>query len=368
MTRTWESPLGPVPLTRWPVRDDDPLQAWDGADTYLIEALLERATPGPILVVGDAFGGLSVALAAHGWSVTGWGDSELARLSLEVNARRLGVDVPWIPLTQTPPASPTVLVRIPKGLKRLEWTLRRLSDVLPEGATVLLGAKSKQVQKSHVALAELLGPAASTRAAHRSRLVIATRDASECAPMAKRSWSVEGMQVRGRPGVFGEDRCDPGTALLLEEVPRLDGAPRIVDLGCGAGPLGLVAGARSLGASLLFRDASHAAVASARDGWEDAFPGREASFEVGDAMDGVEAASCDLVLCNPPFHQGTEVTRRVAAHMFAGSARALRDGGRLLVVGNQHLGYHVGLSKVFRSVRTLRSSRRFVVLEARTPR
>jgi len=34
-------PFGELNLRRWPHLRDDPLRAWDGADRYLLESLLE---------------------------------------------------------------------------------------------------------------------------------------------------------------------------------------------------------------------------------------------------------------------------------------------------------------------------------------
>ncbi len=372
--KVWASPVGELELNRWPVRVDDPLQAWDGADTYLVQEALERLEglgPGPVLGVGDGFGALATALATTGREVVSWGDGEVSRLALEVNAP----GVAWLPITEAPPVPSLVVGRIPKSVRRLKWTLGRLAEVLAPGTSVLLGAKSKLVQKSHVAAAEAtIGPARSTRAAHRARLVLATRDDRAPALPDPRTWELEpGLVLQALPGVFGEDRIDGGTRLLVAHlVAGSPEAPRplhLTDLGCGAGPLGLLAARLHPDARVTFRAASHAAVASARTAFEAVFPGEDrASFVVADAMDGAEPASVDLILCNPPFHQGNEVTRRVAAHMFAGSAWALRPDGRLLVVGNRHLGYHTGLKKTFRSVQPVRSDRRFVVLEATLPR
>ena len=83
--------------------------------------------------------------------------------------------------------------------------------------------------------------------------------------------------------------------------------------------------------------------------------------DLGDLAD----SSVDLVLCNPPFHQEHAVTRQTAGAMFRDARRVLRSGGALLVVGNRHLGYDVGLKRRFGGVQVLAADRRFVVLRAR---
>jgi 23S rRNA (guanine1835-N2)-methyltransferase len=357
--------MGDLSLTRWPVREADPLQAWDGADRYLLEALRERSIDGDVLVVDDAFGALGTALAGR---ARAWGDSELARLALTANLERTGrPEVPWTPMTQAPPGDVAAVVgRLPRSTRRLQWLLQQLSQVLPVGTPVLLSEKSKRVQKSMVAAVDAaIGSANSTLARHRARLVVAERDGRAAPVVAPRTWEVEpGLIVRGWPGVFGEERIDGGTALLLPAVPSgVSGT--IVDLGCGAGPLGLVAAKRNPAAAIVFRDESHLAVASARRAFAQSGLTNRTRFEPADVLDGVPSESVDVVLCNPPFHQGQAVSRRVAAHMFKESARVLREGGRLLVVGNRHLAYHVALKGLFGAVQTRASDRRFVVLEAK---
>ena len=353
--------MGDLVLSRWPVKDADPLQAWDGADRFLLEALEERGVGGRVLVVDDAFGALGTAL---GERAVVWADSELSRLALAANAARAGRRVDWIPMTEPPPTDvEAVIGRLPRSGRRLAWIARQLA-AMPAGTPLILGAKSKLVQKSAVAAVELAyGPANTTRARHRARLVVATRDGRVAAGLGGSGWTLEGMQVLAFPGVFGEESLDGGTALLLPWVPTgISGT--IVDLGCGAGPLGLVAARRSPEATIVFRDASHLAVASAERAWMNLALQNPARFEPMDVLDGFPDASVDLVLCNPPFHQGATVSRRVAAHMFRESRRVLRPGGRLLVVGNRHLGYHAGLKGLFGAVQTVASDRRFVVLRA----
>lgn len=357
-------------LLRWPPRRDDDLQAWDGADRYLLEQLELRGVDGEVLVVDDAWGALSCRLDGR---ARAWGDSELGRLALQDNVARNDLPaVLWQPMTGPPPGPPpaAVLVRLPRSRRRLQHLLAELAPLLTPGTPVLLGARSRDVQKSDVAAVEAaIGPATSTLARYRARLIVAERDARPAPRPAPRTWEVApGLVVRGLPGVFGEERLDRGTALLIEAMPAIEPGSCVVDLGCGAGPLGLLAASRQPDAEVLFCDESHLAVASARAGFEAAGLGKPARFAVTDVLAGEPDGSADLVLCNPPFHQGQAISRRVAAHMFAEAARVLRPGGQLLVVGNRHLEYHRGLGRRFGDVRVVRSDRLFVVLSASAAR
>jgi 23S rRNA (guanine1835-N2)-methyltransferase len=72
----------------------------------------------------------------------------------------------------------------------------------------------------------------------------------------------------------------------------------------------------------------------------------------------------DIVLCNPPFHQGHVVGDGVAWQMFANARESLRMGGQLWIVGNRHLEYHTKLARLFSGVRQLADHPKYVVLAA----
>ncbi len=357
---TWNAPSGELDLLRWPPREDKTLQAWDGTDTYLLEEVPEG---GRVLVIGDAFGALACGL--RGRDVVSWSDSELSRLATEANRARNELAGPFtfVPSTEVPEGPfDAVLARLPRGMSQLSWMLGRLE--LEPGTPVLLGARSKDVQKSTVAAVQtVLGPAASTLARHRSRLIRAEARGSGTPP-AGRLWSTEGVRIVALPGVFGERALDRGSELLLKTT--LTGGD-VIDLGCGTGVLGLVVARRHRSAKVTFADSSYAAVRSAEMGWDASDLGDRARFVPGDSLATQDANSADTVLCNPPFHEGRAVHRGIAARMFADAARVLRPGGSMFVVGNRHLGYHVGLRRCFGSVQQVGGDRRFVVMRATEP-
>ena len=62
-------------------------------------------------------------------------------------------------------------------------------------------------------------------------------------------------------GVFAADRIDPGTHLLLQEVPSPPPAGDLLDLGCGYGPIACVLAKRSPGATVWAADVNERALA-----------------------------------------------------------------------------------------------------------
>lgn len=141
---------------------------------------------------------------------------------------------------------------------------------------------------------------------------------------------------RTKPGVFAYRATDPGTALLAAHLPDCSGR-RALDLCCGSGPLALAAFARGA-AEALAVDASAVAIAcAARNFAEAGKPGRALCADLGDGAS--LAGGFDIVLANPPFHEGGETDYSLPARVTEALAGALRPGGEAWVVANQFLDY-----------------------------
>ncbi|MEH6492175.1 methyltransferase [Halopseudomonas sp.] len=368
----FNSPYGDLTLTRYPPTRNPTLQAFDAADQYLLNQLSANTEDGPLLIVNDQFGALACALSAE--NPCSWGDSWLSKQALSDNlaANDLPADaVDFVPGDATPAGRyQRVLLRSPKSLTLLEDQLQRLRPLLLPGAAVMAGAMIKHLPpRAGDLLATYIGPYQASLGWKKARLLSATLDSELSPPQTELSshYPLENtaLTLRNLPGVFSRERLDIGTRLLLPLVGTLaDQAERIADLGCGNGALGLMAALHNPRAELLFCDESYAAVASARHNFASAFAGRQAEFRVNDGLLDVAEQSLDLVLCNPPFHQQQVIGDEIALRLFNQSRRALRAGGKLVVVGNRHLGYHVKLRQHFNEVTQLAASSKFVVLQA----
>ena len=368
------SPFAELDLIRQPEQANDPLQAFDAADQYLLEHLAGQAPAADckVLVLNDSFGALAISLSGQLEVVSG-GDSHLARLALEKNLLRNDRaydSVPFVPASE--PFQGTfdrVLLRVPKTLALLEEQLIRLQGHLAPGAQVIAGAMIKHLPRAAGDLLEqYIGPVQASLAQKKARLLTATlaeRLLARSPYPTRYRLDTPPLELINHANVFCREGLDIGTRAFLPHLPRNLGQARVADLGCGNGVLGIACALANPEAHFTLLDESYMAVQSARENWQAALGDRPALIEAADGLASQEKQSLDVVLCNPPFHQQQVVGDLLAWRMFQQAREALVVGGALYIVGNRHLGYHSKLARLFRGVEQVAATPKFVVLKAR---
>ncbi|POA30292.1 MULTISPECIES: methyltransferase [unclassified Pseudomonas] len=369
-----ESPFAQLDLIRQPEQQNEPLQAFDAADEYLLNFLAEQQPNADtrVLVLNDSFGALAASLADK-VQVTSSGDSFLAAQALEKNLVRNGL--PFDVVSVLPASAPLVgpfdrvLIRVPKTLALLEEQLIRLQTQLAPGAQVVAAAMVKHLPRAAGDLLErYIGPVQASLAVKKARLLIARADARQPAqsPYPTRyTLDDPAIELLNHANVFCREGLDIGTRAFLPHLPKNLGNARVADLGCGNGVLAIASALQNPQAHYTLVDESFMAVQSAAENWRAALGSREVIVRAGDGLAGQEPQSLDVVLCNPPFHQQQVVGDFLAWRMFQQAREALVVGGALYIVGNRHLGYHSKLARLFRGVEQVAATPKFVILKAR---
>jgi len=367
------TPFASLELQRQPHQANEPLQAFDAADEYLLAHLHEQgiAPTSRVLLLNDNFGALACSLAGH-CQVTSSGDSHLGSIALQKNLASNGLSadaVTFMPSSETPLGPfDWVLIRVPKTLALLEEQLIRLHGQLAPGARVMAGAMVKHLPRAAGDLLEqYIGPVQASLAVKKARLLLATPETKAAArsPYPTRyHLDKPALELVNHANVFCRDGLDIGTRAFLPHLPRHLGRVRVADLGCGNGVLGIAYALGSPQAELTLVDESYMAVQSTQENWHAALGERPVTIRAGDGLAEQPADSLDLVLCNPPFHQQQVVGDFLAWRMFQQARSALVTGGELWIVGNRHLGYHAKLARLFRGVEQVAATPKFVVLKA----
>ena len=369
-----DSPFAQLDLIRQPEQHNDPLQAFDAADEYLLNHLAAQqpSVDTRVLVLNDSFGALAASLQGQ-VQVISSGDSFLAAQGLEKNLVRNAKAfdaVPFIPASETPTGPfDRVLIRVPKTLALLEEQLIRLQGQLAPGAEVIAGAMVKHLPRAAGDLLErYIGPMHASLAAKKARLLIATvaeRPAAASPYPTRYRLDTPAIELLNHANVFCREGLDIGTRAFLPHLPTGLGNARVADLGCGNGVLAIASALHNPDAHYTLVDESYMAVQSARENWQAALGERDVSVRAADGLAGQEPQSLDVVLCNPPFHQQQVVGDFLAWRMFQQAREALVVGGALYIVGNRHLGYHSKLARLFRGVEQVAATPKFVILKAR---
>lgn len=153
------------------------------------------------------------------------------------------------------------------------------------------------------------------------------------------------IELASRPGVFSHGRVDAGTRALLGAA-SCEGATHILDLGCGAGLVGIVAARRQPEATVTFVDSSARAVQCATMNVEaQGLAGRCRVVLSARAHETLER-TCDLVLANPPYFGNYSIAQR----FLDAAASALVDGGRLVLVTKAEEWFHEAMTTRFGNV------------------
>ena len=370
-------PFGTFQFQRLPLRTNDTLRAWDAADEYLLNYFFEKQAsegkalrPTSLLIVNDSFGALSVPLAHFNPVV--WSNSWLTHAGVRHNAQLNSTDISGVvqvPSTALPDLSPAaVLMKLPHNTCLLEEQLIALRALVPDGTTIIASDMAKNIHKSTLEIFEkCFGPTITSLAKKKARLIFSTVNKALTKDKTgyPRTLEHNGLSLVNHAGVFSREKLDIGTRFFLEHLPKAQQDVSIIDLGCGNGALGVCIAKANSQARIHFMDESYMSVQSAKESWLANGLDDRAQFTANDCLTNYPADSTDIVICNPPFHQGTTVGDHIAWRMFKQSHDVLKKGGELRIIGNRNLGYHTKLKRLFGNCENVASNSKFVVLSSR---
>ncbi|HTK77552.1 MAG TPA: methyltransferase [Gemmataceae bacterium] len=140
----------------------------------------------------------------------------------------------------------------------------------------------------------------------------------------------DSLVIVSRPGVFGYGRLDDG-ARALTEVMDIHYGDNVLDIGCGTGAVGILAGLRAGGSgSVKFVDSNTRATALAGLNANAAGLTNYTTIS-GRRLEGLPDSAFDVALANPPYYAQQSIARLFVE----GARRLLRPGGRLYLVTRQ---------------------------------
>lgn len=242
--------------------------------------------------------------------------------------------------------------------------------VRPGGAVFLVGENKAGIRSSADVVERRIGAIESSVSARHSVLYRAELDEKRTGPVALREWEREfevesggaRLTIISLPGVFSHGRLDGGTRFLLDHLPG-DIGGQILDFGSGSGVIAAVVKALHPSCAVSLVDANVFALESAartfaRNGLQ------FAHASPADVFDGVDG-EFDLIITNPPFHQGIATNYDIVSSFLAGCARHLRPDGRVLLVANKFLPYEQLMSRILKPAVVVSQDEKYKVLSSR---
>lgn len=342
-------------------------------DSTLLQLLQHRADPAlpTLLVLDENAGALPPNTFVDAQVVTN-------RIDVCTKARALGwpcefSDFRFDALT---PRAGRALYRISKEKRVVEHVLQSLWALLPIGGELrCAGYKGEGIKTFAKRAAEAWQSEPVLERGHGNlHLYSFTKSGPEAMPLNEADYhalqpigSCQGRQVYSKPGTFAWDRFDEGSSFLLEHLPAfLERGPlarRALDLGCGNGLLALAlldAGCAQVSAT----DNNAAALAACAFNLQNHPRGATACSVAADCGAGIDE-TFDLVVCNPPFHQGFGVEQDMTDRFLQATARLLTTRGRALFVVNSFIPLERKAAALFASAERIADNRRFKLVELR---
>ncbi len=317
--------------------------------TTSLQPLLDQLhrTTGPVLWLADESNAAALAtLADYGPDLTlisnRFDIAEAAR-RLDVNAHFSDFDIAVFKHLSPAQRPRHAFYRVSKERPVVNHIINSVFDLLPMGGSLWLSGQKAEGIKTYFSQAGRLFGC-------RNRLtkvgenywgqvekIASSGEALNDKHYTEMRWikPADGDEFLSKPGTYGWDKIDKGSAFLAAQMPNIVAerdtrSLHFLDLGCGYGYLTLQCRNINFG-SMTATDNNAAAIDCAQANFEHfAMPAKVVADDCGASLTG----PYDLILCNPPFHQGFAVDGALTDKFLTNALRLLAPGGRAYFVVN----------------------------------
>lgn len=264
-----------------------------------------------------------------------------------------------------------VLIFLQKSRPLMDFWLEMVLSFLPEGSPVwLVGENDEGIKSWKKRLKDRFGLVKSVDNARHCVLLEASEPLYKPDHFTIVQW-VENFSVNAAaidlsisslPGVFSHGRLDRGTQVLLETLDHVPSG-KVLDFGCGTGVISAFIHASGGDHDFTLVDCDALALFSSRSTMS-ALGCQTFTVVASDGLSEV-IGPFDLIISNPPFHQGVKTYYQVTEQFLEQSRKMLRPGGELRIVANSFLRYPPIIQKAFGHCETLLSKDGFSVYRAK---
>lgn len=271
-----------------------------------------------------------------------------------------------LPLLAPAAAPGLALMHLPKYLDLFDWYLH---DVATNRKSPMKMAVAFQTRHFTSKMLDIAGRYANevtqSRAYKKARLLLLSdwREPEALDGLPLRQMDYNAKTYVQYPGVFSGEHIDYATQFLLDTwrtnayLKSIPPPGAILDIGLGNGVIvDQLQQAFYPAAKLYGTEVSNVALQSAKLNGPP-----NADFRWQNDLTGFEDTAFDLIVTNPPFHEGHRNTIEPTLKLFREAAGRLAPGARFVLVANRHLNYATQLERLFSEVREVATNDKFVV-------
>jgi len=260
-----------------------------------------------------------------------------------------------------------VLILGSRQHQETQYLMGKALELLPPDGALVCAAANDAGGKRLEGDFEDCGLEAESISKHKSRVVWARAQGK-----AMPSWVTAGdMQpvldgaFYSQPGIFGWNKIDTGSALLVKYLPDGVFTGAGADFGCGYGYLAAHILQRNKVDILHCLDADYRAVEACRKNLTGKYQADIDYVWADLTIPQKNLPLLEWVVMNPPFHEGKKAQYSIGTDFIKTASRTLKPGGALWMVANAHLPYETALEACFKHVKVIAEQQGFKVFHAR---
>ena len=337
----------------------------------------------------QSIGGNCLIVADENWANVNWqmvGSSEQRntavfsnRYDISQSAAAANIDIVFNDFdfsTLEPQSFDSLLFRVSKERASSHHVINQAAKLLkPNGQLLLTGEKNDGL-KTYVKQACKLFSDKTAAEKHGAHYLASVQlQKTDQPPLDDKNYSqtrpIAGLSLDSKPGIFGWEKIDRGSAFLVEHLPqfltRYSAAPKtLLDLGCGYGYLSAQASPYGFPQIVATDNNAAALTAAAVNLQRLAIETATVAADAGDQIN----QRFDMVLCNPPFHQGFSIDGDMTVKFLSAAQRLLANTGQALFVVNNFIPLEHKAKDYFRYIEVLANNGSFklVALSQQEPK